>query len=268
MPLFRTLIAIICTVLGAPLATAQVQSPELPSQLSLQQVRLPENKSLYFIRAPLNLFDVRVLSPMVGVASQKSSADPERAARGFFLQDYLRRFSALAVSSGGYIESYSPPTALGLVKSDGIIVSREHSSWLTEAVFCSDSGRAIIEVVGPSADRAAFRDCLQAGPLIVYNGRIPIDLPSRRTTGFQKLSASVQEQCFLCLDANQHVLIGVADKMDLNTLSSALMRPEVGCVNALRLTGQDTAGLRTKNNLYGNDDYLFPNAVGVLRRPK
>jgi hypothetical protein len=266
MAAFRIFLYVVIWIWAIAGETAKSAPPNLPDHLSFQQVHLSDNKNVFFVRAPLEFFDVRVLSPLVQFSAQTRAGDPERAARGYFLQDYLRRFDAIAILSGGYIDTYSPPTALGFVKSDGNILSKEHTTWLTEGVFCSDSGRAIIETVGASADRPKFRDCLQAGPLILSKGKPPTDLPSRKSSGFQKLSASVQEQCFVCLDTNQQVLIGVADKMDLPTLTAALSRTEIGCVNALRLTGQDTAGLRLRDGLFGSDDYLFPSAVGIFRR--
>jgi hypothetical protein len=69
----------------------------------------------------------------------------ERAARGYFLKDYRTLYRAKAVLSGGYIASFSPPMALGLVKSNGVVANEFHKSWLTEGFFCSDVGRVKID---------------------------------------------------------------------------------------------------------------------------
>ena len=250
-------------------AAAEQFRETLREGLVLQHVQISENKKMHLVRISLRYFDVRVLSPLVSLLSetkQRTNSNPERLARGYYLQEYLLRFGAEVVSSGGYIESYSPPTSLGLVKSAGTTVSSAHNSWLTEAIFCSDEGKATIDFMKSDLSKSDFRDCLQAGPMLLRQGKIPADTPTRRSTGYLKLAGSVQEQVFLCLDSAQQVLLGVTDKIDLPTLIASLIRQDVGCSDAIRLTGQDTAGLRTKNQLFGNDDYRFPNAIGVVRR--
>jgi hypothetical protein len=248
-------------------AAAEQFRENLQEGLVLQHIQIAENKQMHLVRISLRYFDVRVLSPLVSlVTKQSTNSNPERLARGYYLQEYLLRFGAEVVSSGGYIDSYSPPTSLGLVKSAGATVSSAHISWLTEAIFCSDEGRATIEFMKADFSKSDFRDCLQAGPMLLRQGKIPADTLSRKSTGYLKLARSVQEQLFLCLDSAQQVVLGVTDEIDLPTLTASLIKQEVGCSDAIRLTGQDTAGLRTKKKLFGNDDYLFPNAIGVVRR--
>jgi hypothetical protein len=193
-----------------------------------------------------------------------SASNPDRTPQGFFLTDYLSRFEVVAVMSGGYIDNYSPPTALGLVKSNGTLVTPAHNSWLTDGLFCSNVGSAVIKPAEPDAFMTGFRDCLQAGPLLLADGK----QESQTGAGYQKLAQSVQEQGFICIDGNGRILMGVTDKIKLAKLVDFLTMPEIGCKDALRLTGQDTAGLRdrNRNNPYGHDDYLFPDAIGIEAR--
>jgi hypothetical protein len=229
----------------------------------VQTIQIAAGKNMNLIKFPLDRFDVRVLSPSLNW-TEGYGRDPDRKAKGFYLEDYKRRFDAVAVQAGGYIDSYSPPTSLGLVRSNGQVVSRQRDSWLTEAALCSDTGNVKIDLV--DLVRLPFRDCVQAGPLLLRSGKPPSDLPSRKAPGFAKLSLSVQEQNFACVASDGRILLGVTDKIDLPTLVFALQRPEVSCVDAIRLTGLDTAGLRIGTTLFGNDDYLYPNAIGVVRR--
>jgi hypothetical protein len=263
------LIFVLMCLLCARPTVAEQATETLREGLVLQHLQIAPNKKIHIARISLRHFDVRVLSPLVSLGTdttQRPINNPERAARGYYLQEYLLRFGAELVSSGGYIESYSPPTSLGFVKSAGRTVSQAHNSWLTEAIFCSDEGKAIIDLMKFDLGRPDYRDCVQAGPLLLRQGRIPTDLPSRKSSGYSKLASSVQEQTFLCLDPAQNLLIGISDRIDLPTLTTLLLRKDVNCWDAIRLTGQDTAGLRTRSLLFGDDDYLFPNAIGVIRR--
>jgi hypothetical protein len=227
----------------------------------VQASKINSDKSAYFLRVNFGAIDVRVLTPSVPLGGSLSTAiDPERAPQGFLLADYLARYHAIAAVSGGYIDSYSPPTALGFVKSNGIVAARSHNSWLTNGVFCSDVGRAVIKMVETSVDVNGFRDCLQAGPLLLANG-----VPMRQdVAGYQRLAQSVQEQTFVCIDNDKQVVLGVTDKVDFGTLVSFLY--QISCVDSLRLTGLDTAGLRIRNQLFGRDEYLFPSAIGVIQK--
>jgi hypothetical protein len=145
-------------------ALSVASSKLLAEELITQTAKIAGDKTVDYLRVALSDVSVRVLTPLVPLKSTLPTvADPERALRGLSLADYLKIYDAAAVMSGGYIENYSPPTALGFVKSNGVSTTRSHESWLTDGVFCSDVGRAII---GPSssADQTSFRDCLQAGP--------------------------------------------------------------------------------------------------------
>jgi len=62
--------------------------------------------------------------------------------------------------------------------------------------------------------------------------------------------------------------MGVTEKIDLPTVVGALRSPEIGCVNAIGLTGSDTSGLLVKTRVFGNDTYLFPNVLAVLPRSR
>jgi hypothetical protein len=63
------------------------------------------------------------------------------------------------------------------------------------------------------------------------------------------------------------VVMGVTDKINLPALVRFLSQPEIGCKDALRLTGLDTADLRdAPDHVVGHDEYLYPDAIGVFRK--
>jgi hypothetical protein len=182
--------AIVCAaaLLSSGLTSAEAQS-EAPRTLSegltLHKIAIDNDRNAILLRVSLEKFDVRVLAalaPLRDVALYAQTS-PERAARGYFLREYGRMYDALAVLAGGYIADFSPPTPLGLVASNGVVASPPHESWLTEGVFCSDSGRARIGKLDDGANPVSFRDCLQAGPLLLLDGKQPADVPSTRATG-------------------------------------------------------------------------------------
>jgi hypothetical protein len=178
------------------------------------------------------------------------------------LEDYSNLEHALAVLSGGYIAAFAPPTPLGFVKSNGVVLNAPHETWVVEGVLCTKKGQLIIRTWSSGADEN-FPDCLQAGPILLLGGKEPNDLPSRETNGYQKLAKSIQAQTFVCTMGDQEVLAGVTDKINLPTLVSFL-RDKLRCMDAIRLTGQATAGLRLGSSLWGSDAYLFPDAIAVV----
>ena len=239
--------------------------------LEFQQTVVSEGRSATYLRINLAKFDLRVLSALVppvdvGGPSQRSG-NLERAATGLSLEDYRNLYHATAVLSGGYLASFAPPSPLGLVKSNGVIVSRPHHTWLTDAIFCSNVEKATIQQWTDDFDLAHFRDCLQAGPLLLSKGNPPDNVGSTQVAGYQKLANSIQEQAFLCTLNDNQMALGITDQMELATLVDFL-RDRVGCMDAIRLTGRETAGLWFNRQLYGKDQYLFPSVIAVIpRRP-
>ena len=74
----------------------------------LHQAKVAEGRLATYLRVDLEKFDVRVLSALLPRKDDKAQAAPERAARGFFLNDYRTLHNAEAVLSGGYKASFSP----------------------------------------------------------------------------------------------------------------------------------------------------------------
>lgn len=164
--LFGLLFLTVTQSLLAPLAFAK--GPEIQAQ------QLAGGKLAHYLRVDLSNYDVRVLSPLVPLsAASVANGNPERMPQGLFLADYLARYNAIAVSSGGYMASYSPPMALGFVKSNGMTIARPHNSWLTNGLFCSNADRAVIQPVGRNLIRQAFETVFRrasADATVAYAG--------------------------------------------------------------------------------------------------
>ena len=194
-----------------------------PVEDGIELLRASDSNSITYIRVSLDRFDVRVATPRVHkfgtTAPSDSNAYSERSPRGLLLDDYIARYDALAAISAGYVETISPPTPLGLIKSDGVTIGTAHSSWATEGAFCSDKGRASIEIATSTLD-ADYRDCLQVGPILLLNGNIPKGLPSSSGSGgdFDKMMKGEVGQAMVCIDSSGRALFGLARRMPLATM--------------------------------------------------
>lgn len=259
-------------VCGALLMAARAEAENsvrtISEGLVLHKTTVGDGQTAAYLQVALDKFDVRVLTALAPLNDYKVAATRslERAPRGFFLRDYLRISAAAAVLSGGYLASFSPPEPLGFIKSNEVVANSPHNSWLTEGVFCSRVGQARIEQIRTSEDYATYRDCLQAGPLLLIDGKPPVNTPSVEAFGFGKLKGSKQEQAFVCTSADNQVVLGVTGKIDIPELVEFLGGDEVGCVDALRLTGHATAGLTLGSETFGHDNYLFPSVIAVVAR--
>jgi hypothetical protein len=229
--------------------------------LSVVKSDLGNGISGWYLKIDTTKFDVRVVAARM---PSVQSAAPERAPSGFSLEDYKRLYGALAVMSGGYLSSFAPPMPFGLVKSDNVLTSSTHKSWLTEGVYCAGPIKTIIELWNRNPNIEEFRDCLQSGPMLLYNGDAILDAGSR-APGYMRLAQDSQNQAFICTSSNNETIIGITEATDFSILIPFL-KDKVGCINALRLTGRDTAGLIVNDILYGSDQYLLPNALAVVPR--
>ncbi len=245
----------------------------LPVEDGVEILRQPldGNIPMTYLRISLDRFDVRVATPRVpkfGAARSGSETglNPERGARGLFLDDYVSRYNAVAAISAGYVATFSPPTPLGQIKSDGVVIGTAHSSWATEGTFCSDKGRASIEIAGDMLTKPDYRDCLQVGPMLLLNGAVPSGLQNSSGKGsdYDRMVNGQVTQAMVCTDLAGRVLLGLTAKsgVTLSELVAALKQAPINCLNAVRL---QPGGMLVKSDLYGVDNYLHPSALLVIK---
>lgn len=198
---------------------------------------------------------------------QASGGGQAGSRRALYLGDYIGRENAKIVVSGGYMSSFSPPKALGLVKVKGVQISPPHSTWLGKGMFCTNGRQVKIGSFDELKSDGAFTDCLQSGPLLIKNGIVRYDSDASIETGERKLVSSVQSQAFVCEDENRKVKLGVSDEIQLDAFSRFLRR-NLNCEVALRLTGHFTAGLAIGREVHGSDEYPLPSVIAVGRKAK
>jgi uncharacterized protein YigE (DUF2233 family) len=188
--------------------------------------------------------------------------------RTLFLGDYIERASgANVVISGGYMASFSPPRPLGFIKVDGKQIGSPHTSWLGTGMFCTDGQHVKIGPFEELKSDKNFPDCIQSGPLLINDGLVRYDSGEKVSAGEEKLVSSVQEQAFICIDSNNKVILGVSEPIRLDEFSQ-LLSSKLNCQNALRLTGQRTAGLQTRLKLFGYDEFPLYSVIAVLPKEK
>jgi hypothetical protein len=220
-----------------------------------------------YVRVSLKDFDVRVLAASAPTDAQPgSSLSPDRMASGYSLQDYQSRYGAFAVLSGGFIDSYSPPTPLGLVRSNGVQISGIHHSWLVDGFFCSDTEHAEIVPVSNDVSRENFRDCVQSGPLLLLDKKEFSDPARDEIANFKEFAGAPYERTFVCITNDGNVILGLTGKVELPKLASALLEPEFNCRDAIGLTSFVSAGLRVGDTLLGGDNFLFPSVIAITPR--
>ncbi len=195
------------------------------------------------------------------------ASGPGRTAssRARYLGDYIGEQNARIVVSGGYMSSFSPPKALGLVKVGGRQISSPHTTWLGAGMVCTD-GRQVRISKYDERKSSSLPDCLQSGPLLVVGGKVEYP-KSDIDHGEKKLVNSKQNQAFICIDKEKNIKLGISDQITLDKFSTFL-EDGLHCLDALRLTGHFTAGLQIDRDLYGNDKYPLPSVIAVAPKGK
>ncbi|MBY5748645.1 hypothetical protein HFO28_34615 [Rhizobium leguminosarum] len=172
----------------------------------------------------------------------------------FFLHDYLRRSDAILVQNGGNMASFSPPRPLGLVVSKGRKYSSVSPSPELNGFACFGEYEVKITADGDDIEG----DCLQAGPLFLWNG-------AAYSISDIQMSED-QRHSFICTttETNQ-IVMGVSQPALLGRLADVL-RSTFNCENALRLSGEDTVGLTSRTAKISEDILPLQNVLGVFRK--
>jgi hypothetical protein len=270
-PFRHYLLAVLGVIIGlGPVTTVPAEIIE--PGVTLETKIGPNGLRQYVLRVELGRFDVRVVTAAVQALGSESGGDAtynERAAKGLFLVDYLRRYRATAVMGAGYTASFSPPTPFGLVKSNGVTINPSHVTWATEGLFCSDKGRVSITASGNSAENPDFRDCFEGGPLMLLNNLPPVGVPSVQSpsSSYDRIASDPIDHSFVCIDFAGRVVLGLFPSVKLKSLVNELRKPRFRCVKAMRLDPLGLVFVREgKPNIVGKDKYLLPSVIAVIKR--
>lgn len=215
----------------------------------------------------IHLAQVQLGRINIGIRNSQSIGLEGGNRNGYTLKEYMKLENHRLVHSGGFFSSLFPPTPLGFVKVRGKEYSSKHSSWLTTGMLCSNGTEITIGNINDVKD-TDWKSCLQAGHLILENGKIVINTDRKTwyTTG------QPHTQSFVCIDEDDFLQLGITDVIDLKTLvRHFLVKPKkhggLGCKNAIAMSGGDTAGMITKDDdqltTIGSDDVLLPNVIVI-----
>ncbi|MEA2895473.1 MAG: hypothetical protein QOJ84_1088 [Bradyrhizobium sp.] len=205
---------------------------------------------------------------------------------GSTLWDYLRDERASAVFTGGYLGSFSPATPIGLVRYKSKTINNlKPSDPVLTGLLCfgrQNDDSAILIVGLPQASSVEeWNSCLQAGPLIIVDGKIQDELESlderlkprvteaseQRKTGFTEGSI---ERALVLKNERGQIVLAVSSPASLFALRSLVTLKTAeggfGAVSAIFLTGWQTAGLIVDGKpplMAGAASTLLPNAIAL-----
>jgi hypothetical protein len=194
---------------------------------------------------------------------------------GASLGRFFQAERPLAVLNGGFLRSYAPATPAGLLQIGGEEINAlSRSDPVLSGVVCFPGrGPSIIIALAEFGNvRREYLDCLQGGPLLVYNGRAHGDLEQLDVREELKRFASrPAERSFIAKSARNETLLGITEPTSLFALRAVMLANVAdggfGAVAGIGLTGRTTAGLIVHRGgepvQRGGTAALLPNAIVV-----
>jgi hypothetical protein len=202
---------------------------------------------------------VKVAVPRAVIRADENivSQAADRQRGGLLLSDYKRDTNAFAIISGGYVASFAPPKALGFIKVDG----RELQDNRTNGgIFCSSLTDYKILSIEQFNETDKFLNCLQAGTLIVEDGK-------GRHSNTDTEAGNVEfsgYQSFIGTNPNGGLVLGIIHNFTLEKAIKLITAEPFECTWAMSLAGTVTTGLAAGNSIYGHNDVLLPTAIALF----
>jgi len=175
---------------------------------------------------------------------------------GSSLREFLSDETATVAFTGGYLKSFSPPRPTGYLRIDGVDLNGlVRDDPIVNAILCfgrEGPGLTSVSLFAAKTFRSedAGEDCVQAGPLLIAEGRVGYDL-TRRDSG-NRLSGEF-ERAFLAINRQGQVLLGVSSAVSLMLLRDVLSAPTTeggfDAQAAVILSGATTAGMEVRGGL-------------------
>jgi hypothetical protein len=189
---------------------------------------------------------------------------------GSSLREFLSDETATVAFTGGYLKSFSPPRPTGYLRIDGVDLNGlVRDDPIVNAILCfgrEGPGLTSVSLFAAKTFRSedAGEDCVQAGPLLIAEGRVGYDL-TRRDSG-NRLSGEF-ERAFLAINRQGQVLLGVSSAVSLMLLRHVLSAPTTeggfDAQAAVILSGATTAGMEVRGGL----GYAFGTVSALSSRP-
>lgn len=185
--------------------------------------------------------------------------------------------NALAVFTGGFLDTYSPATPAGLVQHHDMIQNELRDDPVMKAVVCylSDPVKPVAIMAANEFKAGVTKgDCIQTGPFLALNGKEATDFDAleKSLPDAYPFARGLFQRSFLALNARNEITIGVSTRISLFALRDLLLRSAsdhgFGATIAVGLSGTRTAGFVIeadgKRITAGAVQTLLPNA-GVIK---
>ncbi len=200
----------------------------------------------------------------VNVLDSYSILGRGRSFTGFSLRELASSVRVLAIINGGATASFSTPVPVGLLVTQGRVVSKLASkSKSLSGVLCLDGTTA--SVVGiASYNPSKCNSAVQAGPIVVEGGRNVIGTPERSALGAYQRSLAA-------LDGSGKLFLMTTSKVHLYELAQCLVKElkKLDIREVLNLDGDTSSGLviaapgSTRREI-GSTTSLVASAIAVL----
>lgn len=270
------LLLLIATLLLIKSVSAQYgeSSIELTRKQSIQTTLLEYR----LVRSGDNTLNITSLKIKPGRYAFRLAFPKNLEAGGWSLSRFRHENKALAVFTGSFLGTFSPPTPAGLVSQQQRVLNElRPKDPIMKAVICysADSRNPIRIVNAVGFNDKSSSDCTQAGPYLVKDGLLETDFDALDGRLRAPFSREPFDRIFVLLDAQDNVVVGIAQKISLVNLAKILRKSPkengFGATIAIALSGAQTAGLAITNSdgseiSVGSVKTLLPNAVVVYAR--
>jgi uncharacterized protein YigE (DUF2233 family) len=217
-----------------------------------------------------NTIEVVVVEPhttkiaiVSSISSQNASLYNFDVGSDLSITDYYHYTHPIAMVTGGYLLSFSPPVPLGAIVIKGRTLSRPIHTWVGEGWFCTDGNEWSIK--GDNMRETRSSDCIQSGPLLISRGTLRYQLKETFSEGEGRVFSYSERQVFVCTTDDGSLVLGVSTSpMRLDVLSDNI-KDKLNCDNAIGLTGGDTAAMYYGRRLLGHDTLPLTSVIAVLK---
>ncbi len=256
----RSWVLAVCLAITHGAGRAQTLKPVLPGmeQLEAKCASAADGSvALDGVRVDPSRLTVRLLDSYTILGGTRSFT-------GFTLRDLASRVRALAIINGGATASLSLPVPVGLLVTDGRLVSKPSLQSKTLSGFLCFTAKTVTVLPISSYQPGGCQSALQAGPIAIDGGRNAILKSELKLPAYRRSLAAV--------DGSGRLILIATSKVHLYELAECLVGglKRLDIRKAINLDGDLSSGLllagaqgATRREA-GNTSSLVASAIAVL----
>jgi hypothetical protein len=266
-------------ILALPGSVARAQSIRIVN-VPVEEARaskIPVGRKLVEIRDASFLITYVTLRPGARIELAVGGSGLSGSNSGSSLGLFFKTEQPVAALNGGFLRTLVPATPAGFVSVNGAEVNRpadRERDPVMSAVACFGGGPTMMVPSERLREiQEKFQYCLQAGPLILYQGEPYERLETfvERYPEYKRFVTRTAERSFILRTARDETVLGVTGQASLLDLRAVFQASEkeggFGARDAMTMTGRSTAGLivagRDGPVEFGGTAALLPNAIVV-----